>query len=388
MKQGNKRLVICCDGTWNEPLEKVEDPADETEPTNVLKVVRGVAPTDQKGFPQIVYYDAGVGTEGWFDKVVGGAFGKGLSQNVKQAYRFIANNYTEGDELFLFGFSRGAYTVRSLAGFIGAVGLLPKKHLRRVPDAYALYRIPPSNRAESKPRKYLEGLCPKPRQSIPIKFIGVWDTVGALGVPTPGLRRITKRWVRFHDTQLGPNVRHAYHALAIDERRRPFQPNLWTDPPKPRQTIEQVWFCGVHSNVGGGYRDTGLSDITLAWMVARARSHGLEFSTTFATPPKRPAQSGRLEDSFSMGYHALRLLRIPPHRREIGPCQHGDIRKSDKEVPGESVHPSAAAAIGEAFRGNPGKPPYNPANLENALESGLTKWRTPLGATGDPVDRE
>ena len=131
MGHGNKRLVVCCDGTWNEPDQKVDDnPADETEPTNVLKTVRGIAPVDSDGIPQVAYYDSGVGTQGFFDKCIGGGLGVGVSGNIQQAYRFIANNYHEGDELFLFGFSRGAYTVRSLAGFIGSVGLLEKEHLR------------------------------------------------------------------------------------------------------------------------------------------------------------------------------------------------------------------------------------------------------------------
>ena len=127
MEKGGKRLVICCDGTWNEPDQEVHDnPADETEPTNVLKIVRGLAPVDGEQVPQVVYYDTGVGTQGPLDKYVGGGLGGGLSENIQQAYRFIANNWREGDELFLFVFSRGAYTVRSLAGFLGVAGLLSK----------------------------------------------------------------------------------------------------------------------------------------------------------------------------------------------------------------------------------------------------------------------
>ena len=150
MEKGNKRLVVCCDGTWNEPDQEVDDnPADETEPTNVLKVVRGLAPVDGGQVPQVVYYDTGVGTQGLADKYTGGGLGSGLSENIQQAYRFIANNYREGDELFLFGFSRGAYTVRSLAGFIGAAGLLRKENLRLLPEAYALYRLPADKREGS-----------------------------------------------------------------------------------------------------------------------------------------------------------------------------------------------------------------------------------------------
>ena len=375
MTQGNKRLIICCDGTWNEPDEKVDDnPADETEPTNVLKVVRGIAPVDSHKIPQVVYYDSGVGTQGFIDKYVGGGFGRGISRNIQQAYRFIANNYHEGDELFLFGFSRGAYTVRSLAGFIGSVGLLEKAHLRRVPEAYALYRIPPSKRPGSLPEQRLKNLTPPPRRGIPIKFIGVWDTVGALGAPTPILGRFTRRIVSFHDTQLGQDVQHACQALAIDERRRPFQPDLWTGKPANGQTIEQVWFSGVHSNVGGSYRNTGLSDITLKWLTDQASQHGLEFMRQITALRPEPAYKGRLENSFSVNYQALRLLMVSPYIREIGPEQHGEIRDPNRNVPGEMVHPSAQDAIGKPFEGNADGKSYEPRNLIRALGDGLPVW--------------
>ena len=375
MKQGNKRLIICCDGTWNEPDEKVDDnPADETEPTNVLKVVRGIKPVDSKGVPQVVYYDTGVGTQGGGDKYIGGGLGYGISENIQQAYRFIANNYHHGDELFLFGFSRGAYTVRSLSGFIDAVGLLEKAHLRRVPEAYALYRLPSDERIGSLPQQRLKQLDSPQRTGIPIKFIGVWDTVGALGAPTPILGNLTRGKVCFHNTKLGKDVQHAYHALAIDERRRPFEPNLWTGAPAVGQTIEQVWFSGVHSNVGGSYRNTVLSNITLKWLTDRASQHDLEFMGWITNLQCEPAENGRLEDSFSFGYTALRLIGVSPYTREIGPNQHGDIRGADC-VPGESVHPSAKAAIGKPFAGNGDNKPYEPENLIRALADGLPVWQ-------------
>ncbi len=177
MKKGNKRLVVCCDGTWNEPDQKVHGkPADETEPTNVLKVVRGLALVGADHRPQVVYYGAGVGTQGALDKYVGGGLGSGLSANIQLAYRFIANNYREGDELFLFGFSRGAYTVRSLAGFVEAVGLLKKENLRLLPEAYAFYRLPAEKRAASMVAQRLQEAGELAGRRIPIHFIGVWDT--------------------------------------------------------------------------------------------------------------------------------------------------------------------------------------------------------------------
>lgn len=378
MEQGNKRLIICCDGTWNEPDEEVDyNPADETEPTNVLKVVRGIAPVDSNKIQQIVYYDTGVGTLGNIDKYIGGGLGCGISKNIQQAYRFIANNYHEGDELFLFGFSRGAYTVRSLAGFIGVAGLLEKAHLRLVPEAYELYRLTPDKRPNSLPERRLKKLDPPPRRKIPIKFIGVWDTVGALGAPTPILGRFTRGKTSFHDTQLGKYVKHAYHAMAIDERRRPFQPDLWTGTPAEGQTIEQVWFSGVHSNIGGSYRNTVLSNITLNWLADRASQHDLEFTKQFANLKLEPIETGRLENSYSFLYKALRLFRVSPYIREIGPNQHGDIRGPNWNVPGESVHHSAVAAIGKQFKGNVDNKSYEPQNLIRARENGLPIWRKP-----------
>lgn len=376
MDRGNKRLVICCDGTWNEPDQSVDgSAADETEPTNVLKIVRGLAPVDGGRVPQVVYYDTGVGTQGLADKYVGGGLGGGLSENIQQAYRFIANNYHEGDELFLFGFSRGAYTVRSLAGFIGVAGLLRKENLRFLPEAYELYRLPPGKRAGSLVQLRLEAAGEPSRRPIPIGFIGVWDTVGALGAPTPLLGRLTRKRVSFHDTQLDSHVKHAYHALAIDERRRPFKPDLWTGAPADGQTIRQVWFAGVHSNIGGGYRNCGLSDIALAWLAGRAATHGLEFTKAIAGMEPAPVEQCRLEDSFSAGYQALRLAGVRPYVREIGPGQTGAIRRSSDIVPGESAHPSAVEAIGKPFAGNPASKPYQPRNLVDALDAGLPVWQ-------------
>ena len=378
MDSGNKRLIICCDGTWNEPDEKVDqDPTDEPEPTNVLKIARGIAPADGKGITQVVYYDAGVGTQGFFDKYIGGAFGRGLSENIRQTYRFIANNYVEGDELFLFGFSRGAFTVRSLAGFIGAVGLLEKHDLNRVPEAFAYYRNRPEKRASSpQERRLNKRLTSPPRTPIPIKFIGVWDTVGALGIPLTLRSAGRRRKVNFHDTQLGEDVEHAYHALAVDEKRRPFKPTLWywkvPGGPGKNQTIEQVWFAGVHSNIGGSYRNTGLSDIALKWMARKAKRIGLQFTQPFDDFLNQywdKAEEGRLEDSYSRWYRK--------YFREIGPNQFGDIRCEKWNVPGERVHPTAEAAIHKSFAGNAnGKSfKYEPKNLMRALEKGLSVWK-------------
>ena len=143
-----KRLIICCDGTWNWPDQK-------GNPTNVVKMVRAIRPADDLGVPQIVFYDTGVGTGNLLDRIAGGLFGVGLADNVKQTYGFVVDNYQPGDELFLFGFSRGAHTVRSLGGLIGLIGLIPKQHMDEFPQAWAYYRTPPKERTETQRREFL-----------------------------------------------------------------------------------------------------------------------------------------------------------------------------------------------------------------------------------------
>ncbi|WP_410615443.1 DUF2235 domain-containing protein [Amycolatopsis sp. lyj-109] len=268
-----KRLVICCDGTWN----SLRQPA----PTNVGQLQKVVAPADPAGTEQRVYYHEGVGTGKLWDRLTGGAFGMGLSANVQDAYRFVAENYEPGDELFFFGFSRGAYTARSTVGFIRNCGVLRPGELGRLDEAYRLYRDrdratsgPDSPRAREFRAKYAR------EDRTPIRFVGVWDTVGALGIPLSGGRLIhllNKRW-QFHDMELTSIVQAAFQALAVDEHRKSFSPAVWA-PSKASngQVREQVWFAGAHSDVGGGYRQPALSDLALRWMADRAEQCGLVF---------------------------------------------------------------------------------------------------------------
>ncbi|NIN09878.1 MAG: DUF2235 domain-containing protein [Gemmatimonadales bacterium] len=314
-----KKIIICCDGTWNKREERVNG---EVQPTNVVKIMRALLPTDEAGVDQVVYYDTGVGTAGLWDKFVGGAFGVGLSNHVKDAYRFIANNYGAGDEIFCFGFSRGAYTVRSLSGLIGSVGLLDKSKLEYLPEAYKYYRTPPSKRPTSQYRDAAFVDDPA-RRHVAITFMGVWDTVGALGIPVRGLRWISRRWVGFHNTELSGNIKYAYQALAIDEQRAPFAPALWTTlESKPeaghlKPRVLQVWLPGVHSNIGGGYSHTGLSDSALRWMVNRAAAHGLAFDQDFLRDRVKPNPiNGVLVDSFTWPYKLLWWIS-PRYQRPI-----------------------------------------------------------------------
>ena len=275
----SKRLVVCCDGTWNTPDQGGEDPS----PTNVTRLaLQVVERPDQR-----LHYIPGVGTSRG-ERLRGGVFGIGLSRNVRDGYRWLVENYEPGDELFLFGFSRGAFTARSLAGLIRNCGILRRELGDKVDVAYDLYR---SARPEEHPNSAGAELFRKVHSHAPvgIHVLGVWDTVGALGIPGRGFNAINKRW-RFHDTTLSSSVSAAFHALAVDERRGAYVPTLWTEPdrrieppsagpvgcacPAGRE-VAQVWFSGVHSDVGGGYPESELADVTFRWMTQRAAAHGL-----------------------------------------------------------------------------------------------------------------
>lgn len=261
-----RRLVVCCDGTWN-------DPADGT---NVRKLWESVARSEAQPEP---FYDASVGTGR--DRILGGAFGQGLSKNIRDAYRWIAANYQTGDQLFLFGFSRGAFTVRSLVGFIRAAGLVPSTDIDRTNEAFKRYR-----NASGPDAPELQELRAHPgvRQiaDIEIAVLGVWDTVGALGIPVVGPRSfIARRRWGFHDYALSSYVARAYQALAIDEKRTPFLAALWrvrepsNDAERRRreaQDVEQVFFAGCHSDVGGR-----AAAIAFDWLTGKAKAAGLEF---------------------------------------------------------------------------------------------------------------
>lgn len=274
-----KKIVVCCDGTWNRADQKTS--AGRPVPTNVTKFALSVAPESSDGLEQRVYYQEGVGVRA-SERIVGGAFGLGLSRNIRAAYRFLVETYEPGDILYLVGFSRGAFTARSLAGFIRNAGILRPEHSNLIDKAYTLYR---KRSSATHPNSVAARLFRSSySREADIHFIGVWDTVGANGIPLSGWRLINvinRRW-QFHDTQLSGTVKNAYHAIAIDEKRRPFEPTLWTRPERGRleddQRVRQVWFSGVHSDVGGGYEETGLSDISLQWIAASAEKDGLTFS--------------------------------------------------------------------------------------------------------------
>jgi uncharacterized protein (DUF2235 family) len=333
-----KRLVVCCDGTWNSADQQS---GERPTPTNVVKLAYRVAKREGD-VAQVLFYDQGVGTGNSMDRLLGGAFGAGLVENIFDAYRFLMANYEPGDALYLFGFSRGAYTARSLAGMIRKCGILERASVGRYADALSLYRDPGTHPDDALPVAFREQHSIGHGAPLPIAFVGVWDTVGALGIPIRGLRWLTRREHQFHDTELSGSVRRAAQALAIDERRAPFAPSLWSFVPKDGQTVEQVWFPGVHSDVGGGYAEVDLSDGALAWMIGCAREAGLVFGESLLEAnPLRPEPAGTLHDSKGGLY---RLTR--GHDRPIGvvPPPPGEAPDAGAPLdPRQSVHASALA---------------------------------------------
>jgi hypothetical protein len=200
----------------------------------------------------------------------------GISKNILECYRFIFENFEAGDQIYLFGFSRGATTVRSLSGFIHLFGILPKSREELIDRAYDIYKIGEKKKREAAANEFISR---HHTMWTKIKFLGVWDTVAALGVPIKSIDVVVDKVPLFkhsyHDLKLSNSVENAYQALAIDDERKTFHPVLWDPDITVWQTMKQVWFCGMHTDVGGGYKESQLSDIALEWMVRMAQGHGL-----------------------------------------------------------------------------------------------------------------
>jgi len=271
-----RRLVVCFDGTWN---SADSDKAD----TNVALIARAIhAMQDTGGVQQSVLYLRGVGATGLeAQRIIEGATGLGIDDNIRSGYMFLAQNYLPGDEIFLFGFSRGAFTARSVAGFIGCCGLLKRQKLGDLGKAWNYYR----GGGDRSPAKFMASCNSDCHIDVTVRFLGVWDTVGALGIPTHILGAIVNPQYGFHDTTPSRIVKHGCHALAIDEERDEFVPTLWTGKAPDGCVIEQVWFAGVHSDVGGGYVDRILADIPLVWMARKAEADGLAMDWSVLPDP-------------------------------------------------------------------------------------------------------
>lgn len=377
-----KRIAFCFDGTWNT--------AEMAYPTNVTRIAQSISRTDQNGITQIIHYDDGVGTgdnkrwTGWAYNKLAGAFGFGLVDNVVEAYKFLVLNYEPGDELHIFGFSRGAFTARSFVGLLRNSGVISRRSISQIRDAVDLYlsraegESPNSERAcrfrsahcpdlligiDAEWRtKNVANFDPQSAKELKICFLGVWDTVGALGVPNQfGISKLLNRKYRFHDTELSSFVERARHAVAADEKRKTFVPALWSNLIDLNQDgsgrYEQKIFPGTHSAVGGGGPVRGISDGALDWVFKGARKANLEFDLDAKSP--------------LFGLH-------PDHRAQL----HNEVGKfgwkikdrlvgaglADRSFPNPTLadlHDSTVRRRHEAADRLPEKKKYAPASLKN-----------------------
>lgn len=265
-----QRLIVLFDGTWNDPEDR----------TNVYRLCRCIH-NDDDSVRQKFFYDPGVGTTKW-SHFIGGAFGYGLSKNLLQGYEWLAKHFSDKDEIWLFGFSRGSYTARSLVGLIRKCGLLHIATPRLLEKAEKIYR----DKSLSPDSQVCRNFRSSYSRKVRIHFIGVWDTVGALGIPGTFLSERGK--FAWHDTRLSNIVERAYHAIALDEFREVYNVALWTSVNgelKPGHLeVEQRWFIGAHANVGGGYGLDPLADIPFQWMLGNAANAGLKLDEFEASP--------------------------------------------------------------------------------------------------------
>lgn len=370
-----KRIAIFCDGTWQRE--------DQESPSNVARLASALAPADEEGTAQRGLYVRGVGAAGGeglggqIDRLAGGAFGWGLDANIEAAYRALLRIHEPGDEVFVFGFSRGAYTARSLVGLIRRAGIMAPVHAGEVGEAMELYRRritgDPGRDERGRPRtvpdrpEFLQWRAARsplaatsayeiawrrenglrtPDQVVELAYLGVWDTVGALGVPGHFTAApLFNRRYEFHDTALSSMVRRARHAVAVDERRLSFEPTLWTNmgelnrkalklPPNDDLSLvspaalpyRQEWFPGDHGCVGGGVR-RGLSSYALAWVAEGAAAAGLAFRPESIADVERARNiRDELLSRSSRGF--ARLWRLGDR---VGPDVVGDVSAAVRE---------------------------------------------------------
>lgn len=265
----SKRIVVCADGTWNRP----EVDPEKDHPTNVLRLARAIQPFGDDGKSQQVFYDWGIGS--YYKQVSGGITGKGLHKNIMDNYRYIVQNYSPGDEIYLFGFSRGAYTVRCLCGLINNVGIIKRPDANLIQQAFNHYKMVDAKYAPAGSES-IKFRAEHSHPSRQVHCVGVFDTVGAMGIPVTFLGMFEKK-DEFYDNRIGSNVTHARHAMAIDELRVDFKPTVWDS--KTAIDMKQVWFAGAHSDIGGSTvpdKDGGLlSNNSLSWMIKEVSAIGL-----------------------------------------------------------------------------------------------------------------
>lgn len=362
------RNIVLLDGTWNTPHDGSNICKLSTH--NAFK--RLIAPRAD-GVEQRLAYFNGVGTDGLkIEKFLGGAAGIGLRTIVQEAYDWVIDNYRDDQELYIFGFSRGAYAARALAGLIGASGIPKAKDKRLLDIAWTNYRARKADRSGA------PATGGDRQTNNRVRLLGVFDTVGSYGVPAgvsglaPLARYISLAAFGFHDTRFGGHIGHGLHAIGVDERRRPFTPTFWTvakGAPQPAN-VEQTWFPGVHCNVGGGYDDHGLSDIALIWMIARARAlTGLAFDLDAVRAALKPDIDGEVVDS-AKGWAIDQTFPLSRPIFSPSALSHGYFSNAGdaaEEHVNERLHWSVLAKLGRPcrFYGKDGIR-YDPPNLKEA----------------------
>ncbi|KAK5055342.1 hypothetical protein LTR84_013092 [Exophiala bonariae] len=348
-----KRIIVCCDGTW------MDSDGDYQVPSNVTRIARAIPPsgldtnlTPPEPIHQVVCYVNGVGTgsKSLYNKYIGGATGEGLSDHIREAYSFVCLNYNDGDEIILLGFSRGAFTARSISSLISDVGLLTAKGLefftqvfedwefqqQKPPYKTKWPHLPfPGHKPPVTDSGYREEMRKRnlSRHNIKIKCVAVWDTVGGLGIPMIGLLpQPPSKDFAFVDTRVESNIEYAFQALALDEHRRAYTPTIWDWPRTEThdlKVLKQTWFPGVHSDIGGSYDDTALANLTLAWMVSLFEQYKLlTIDTDYIMNLVRPT-AALLAPPTSNGTSAKRMsIPRPPTHGTTRPWGLGKIHNS------------------------------------------------------------
>lgn len=346
-----KNILFCADGTWNRPDDTNSEGLDTS--TNVWKLFSALEGTAEKRgsswyqkqtSQQIAFYDDGVGTNhDVLFRLLGGSMGFGATLKIVTGYLVVCRHYQPGDRVYVFGFSRGAYIARTLAAMISHCGLiahdgkLSPGEILRAGEAYRSFREGDETTWQAFRQEQKSRACP-------IEMVGVWDTVGALGIPVGFLGDVSEKLFEFRDCRLSDNVRFGCHAVALDEHREAFEATLW----EARSGLEQVWFAGAHCDVGGGYAETGLSDIALQWMIDKAAGHGVLFGEV---PPLRPNALAPIHDSYRriMGEYVER--RVPADA-----VLHVSVAERIKQL--AAYRPKGLTRLAESF--DPSRPagPY------------------------------
>jgi len=323
-----RNLVFIADGTFSTLRAGCESSAGL-----LLRLLEEPGPRAD----QLYTYNPGVQGEGW-GKWFNAVTGAGINLTIRQGYAFLASRYRPGDRIYLFGYSRGAYAVRSLAGMIGVVGLLRPENAthRNVRLAFRHYErnVRDTLKEEMTRRGFTDRLC---HARVAIEMLGTWDTVRALGLPYPVLSRLAGMATEFHDHALGTHIRHGYQALAVDEDRTAFAPILWQRSTDWQGRLEQAWFPGTHGDVGGELRGRAearpLANIALNWMLRRAARHGLVLPEDW--PSRFPEDAAAPSVGNRSGINRLFLLRAPRVTGTAdGEVLHLSIRERMERVPG------------------------------------------------------